>query len=257
MRRAPFTCTIAVSVAVLVTFGVAAQAVTAEATTPPSVVARLAPSHWWTADRTAADAIGTDDGRLLNGAAYGAGCTTAPDDKAFRFDGTGAEVRFNDQGGNFGRNAFTVSFFIKTSSAAHQAVLEKRRVCDANSFWGIRMTDGLIQPELMSDDLANDYTPGFQAATPIDDGAWHQVALVRSGVTVLLYIDGNVDATATTAQPSNVRNNEPLRAGMSVCVGVDGTQAFAGELDELMVFQHALNQGQIRALTSVLVRSSA
>ena len=100
----------------LVAFGAAAQAVTAQAATAPSSVARFAPSHWWTADRTIADAIGSDDGLLLNGAAYGAGRTTAPDDKAFRFNGNGGEVRFNDQGGNFGGNAFTLSFFIKTST---------------------------------------------------------------------------------------------------------------------------------------------
>jgi hypothetical protein len=116
-------------------------------------------------------------------------------DQAFHFNGNGAEYRFNDRGGNFGRRDFTLAFFIKTSSAVHQAIWEKRLVCGATSFWGFRMNgpgspNGVVQPELMADQLAHDYTPGFAGITPINDGAWHHVALVRHRRTASLYIDG-------------------------------------------------------------------
>jgi len=39
-----------------------------------------------------------------------------------------------------------------------------------------------------------------------------------------------------------------MRAGVSTCDGVDGTQPFKGELDELKIFRTALTQSQIQVL---------
>ena len=54
-------------------------------------------------------------------------------------------------GGNFDRNPFTLTFFIKTSSPLSQAIWEKRPVCNAASFWGFRMTGNLWGAELDGD----------------------------------------------------------------------------------------------------------
>jgi len=66
--------------------------------------------------------------------------------------------------------------------------------------------------------------------------------------TITLYIDGNLEATTTSATTVNVANNAAMRAGVSKCDGIDGTVAFTGELDELMIFRTALTQPQIQAL---------
>jgi hypothetical protein len=206
------------------------------------------PTHWWTADGTARDRIGTDDGQLLNGVTYTSGFSG----QAFHFNGQGSEVRFAEVGGNFGRDPFTLAFFIKTSSPAQQAILEKRPVCDAASFWGFRMTGGLWGAELMSDEFATDYTgvPGSQV--DISDGSWHHVALVRNGTTNTIYVDGANPGTAISPHPVLLSNTAPMRAGMSACTFVDGTNPYDGELDELMIFDTALRHGQINALIRFL-----
>ena len=75
-------------------------------------------------------------------------------------------------------------------------------------------------------------------------------SVTRHGVTVKLYIDGNLEATTTTPTTQYLANNAPMRAGVSTCDGIDGTHPFTGELDELMIFRSALSQPQIQALRS-------
>jgi len=43
-------------------------------------------------------------------------------------------------------------------------------------------------------------------------------------------------------------NDTPMKAGMGPCVGVDGTNPYEGDLDELMIFDQALTPEQIGAL---------
>ncbi len=204
----------------------------------------FSPSRWWPADGTADDAVGDDDGQLLNGTTFAPGLSG----QAFRFDGQGAEVRFDAIGGNFERNPFTLAFFIRTTSLGKRAIWEKRPVCDAASFWDFRLTNGVVEPALMSDEFGNDFTWGFSSGTFVGDGAWHHIALVRDGTTAIIYVDGSPVASATTPQPSLLRNDTPMRAGMSACTFVDGTLPFEGDLDELLIYDHALHRGQIQAL---------
>jgi hypothetical protein len=206
------------------------------------------PTHWWPADGTAQDLIGTDDGQLLNGAAFTSGFSG----EAFHFNGEGSEVRFDEVGGNFGRDPFTLAFFIKTTSPLQQAILEKRPVCNAASFWGFRMTGGLWGAELMSDEFGTDYTGVPGSGRDIGDGSWHHVALVRDGTNATIYVDGAPVGAATSPEPVLLANTAPMRAGMSACTFVDGTNPFDGDLDELMTFDRALNQGQITALIQFL-----
>ena len=94
--------------------------------------------------RTPRDVVGNDNGHPLRGADYGVG-VRGPGDQAFHFNGKGAEYRFNDRGGNFGRHDFTLAFFIKTRSTAHEAIWEKWLVCGKSSFWTFRM-NGPVPP---------------------------------------------------------------------------------------------------------------
>jgi|GEM_PF-5161854 len=204
------------------------------------------PAHWWRADGTAKDAVGTDDGTLVR-AGYGPG--VYGDDQAFSFAGRQAHVRFDMVGGNLGRHDFTFTFSIKTNSRRKQAIWNKRPICDAASFWDFRMSEeGLVQPELMSDRAAHDYTAGFSSTSRVNDGAWHAIALSRAGTTALLYFDGRLEDTATTPRPVNLDNHVPMRSGVDPCVGVDGTYPFTGQLDELRIYRSGLTQAQIQAL---------
>jgi hypothetical protein len=202
------------------------------------------PAHWWQAEGNAKDSVGTDNGRLV-GAGFGPG-VLGPD-QAFSFADGGQRVVFNKSGANPGRGDFTLAFDIKTTATHSQAVWEKRIACDSTGtpFWGFRMT-GTIGFELFNGTAA----VGPVSTTSINDGKWHQVVATRHLRTISLYIDGNLEATATSATTVNVTNDARMRAGVSSCDGIDGTHPFTGELDELMIFRTAFTQQQIQALGS-------
>lgn len=234
-------------VLVALTVGVLSSTVTAAPAAQSVASMAPIPTHWWPADGTARDRIGTDDGQLLNGVTYTSGLRG----QAFHFNGQGSEVRFDEVGGNFGREPFTLAFFIKTTSPVSQAIWEKRPVCNAASFWGFRMTGNLWGAELMSDEFGTDNT-GVPGAPIIADGSWHHVALVRDGTTNTIYVDGAHPGTASSPHPVLLSNTAPMRAGMSACTGIDGTNPYDGDLDELMTFNTALRQQQINALIRFL-----
>jgi hypothetical protein len=232
-------------VLVALTFGVLSSTVEEAPAAQPAPTAPR-PTHWWPADGTAQDRIGTDDGQLLNGVTYTRGFSG----RAFHFNGQGSEVQFDAVGGNFDRDPFTLAFFIKTTSPLSQAIWEKRPVCNAASFWGFRMTGNLWGAELDGDEFGTDNT-GVPGAPIIADGKWHHVALVRDGTNNTIYVDGANPGTAISPEPVQLSNTAPMRAGMSACTYVDGTNPYDGDLDELMIFDKALSPEQI----DVLIRS--
>ena len=76
------------------------------------------------------------------------------------------------------------------------------------------------------------------------------MAVTRQTTTASLYVDGQLQATTTTATTADISKATPMRAGVSTCDGVDGTVPLVGELDELMIFRVALTQSQIQTLGS-------
>ena len=240
--------TVTVSVAALAVLvipsGAGASAAPVEAPTP---------AHWWQAGGSANDTpgpgIGPDNG-TLEGAGFAPGPSGA--EQAFNFGGGGQQVVFNRVGGNRGTGAFTFAFDVKMTATPQQAVWEKRMACNTNGtpFWGFRMNGSGTLAGSIDFEYGTYPTSGYAATstTSVDDGAWHQVAVTRHGVTVNLYIDGTLEATVNSPATANVNNSAQLRAGVSTCDGVDGTHSFTGELAELMIFRSALTESQIQAL---------
>lgn len=206
------------------------------------------PAHWWQAEGNANDSVGVDNGTLV-------GVTFAPGvsgtDQAFSFGGAADQVVFNNRAGNRGTGALTFAFAIKTTATQKQAIWEKRAACDSDgtSFWGFRMlpngTVGFEAQNTVGQDVI-----GFLSTAAVNDGAWHRVAVTRHKTTASLYVDGQLQATTTTATTADVSKDTPMRAGVSTCDGVDGTNALVGQLDELMIFRAALTQSQIQTLGS-------
>ncbi len=217
--------------------------------TPSPTPAPPSPTHWWQAEGNANDSVGMDNGTLV-GVTFSPG--TYGTDQAFRFAGAADQVVFDTDGGNPGTGAFTFAFAIKaTASTQEQAIWEERAQCDSDgtSFWGFRMQpNGRVNFEAQNT-VGQDYVDLGSTAV-VNDGAWHRVAVTRQTTTASLYVDGQLQATSTTATTADITKRTPMRAGVSTCDGIDGTNALVGQLDELMIFGVALTQSQIQALGS-------
>ena len=210
---------------------------------PPS------PAHWWQAEGNANDSVGTDNGTLV-GVTFGPGVHGT--DQAFSFGGADDQVVFNTANGNPGTGDFTYAFAIKATAATQeQAIWEKRAQCDSDgtSFWGFRMQpNGRVSFEAQNT-VGQDYM-NLGSKAVVDDGAWHWVAVTRRTTMASLYVDGQLQSMTTTTTTADISKSTPMRAGVSTCDGIDGTTAFVGQLDELMIFRVALTQSQIQTLGS-------
>jgi len=99
---------------------------------------------------------------------------------------------------------------------------------------------------MMSDTLRNDYIV-LVSRRAVNDGFLHHVALVRKGRNAAFYIDGVLDvSTNSSGGITRINNTANLVAGRSVCVGIDGTSPFTGQLDELAIYDQALDSCEIR-----------
>jgi len=85
----------------------------------------------------------------------------------------------------------------------------------------------------------------------INDGAWHHIAFAREGSTVRLYIDGVLLDSGTFPVGSlDIRPGGMVLGQDQDCVGgcFDPNQAFDGLIDELEIFNRALEAWEIQAI---------
>ncbi|MBI3760854.1 MAG: LamG domain-containing protein [Chloroflexi bacterium] len=212
---------------------------------------------WWPAEGNANDINDGNNGSLLGGTTFVPGKVG----QAFHFDGVDDYVHVPDSANlNPGYSDFTVDFWMRTTytgTSTYEKFLDlvgKRDICTYSSFWNIRLTgDGTIWTE-----VDNGPPPDWFASlgsTHVNDGEWHQIAFVRAGTMVTLYIDGNVEVAYSTDSRAlgsalNIANGTPLRFGYGPCVGDDPVHNgyFVGDLDEIEYFSQALTQAEIQAI---------
>jgi hypothetical protein len=216
---------------------------------------------WWPANGNANDIVGTNNGVIpdTNEVSFGPGEVG----EAFVFSGVasgtaGNEVDFGTNAGNFGTNDVTIDFWIKMPSNAPgaYAVLGKLPRCGDPiiNFWHLRIGPVNWTPLPLPGQLA--FAIGnngivlchLQSSNTVNDGMFHHVAIVRHGVSYSDYIDGSLDSSATASGMADINNSAIMRAGNSDCVGVDNTQPFVGELDELVLWDRALSPSEIAAI---------
>ncbi|MEI6822753.1 MAG: LamG-like jellyroll fold domain-containing protein, partial [Bacteroidota bacterium] len=79
--------------------------------------------------------------------------------------------------------------------------------------------------------------------TAINNNAWHNVAIVKSGSTVTIYVDGVSNGSNTDSRTPNVNI---LEIGNYMKMGVTQTNAFfKGNIDEVRIWNTALSSSQL------------
>ncbi|MAE65735.1 MAG: hypothetical protein CMJ18_15810, partial [Phycisphaeraceae bacterium] len=167
---------------------------------------------------------------------------------ALEFDGDDDLVAFSDALGNFGSADFTVAFFVRAQAdGVTRYLLGKRGTCGHSSFWNIGYNGtGTVFVEL-DPDVSGSLYHAFGTQSVVADGAWHHVALVRSGATASLYVDGDLDTQSVGAGTANLDNTAPLLLADNVCVGQNGTERAAGQIDELRLWNEVRTEPQIES----------
>ena len=176
-------------------------------------------------------------------------------DQAMSFDGVddylnvpmGVLEGFNV--GNFRKDDFTISLWMKTATPRIEGVIGKRIHCTGgHNFWDFRINSiHTMQVEMYEDNNILNRT-NISGRRILNDGLWHQLVLTRQGTTVSLFLDGKQDLSTTYGHTANLFNAADVWIGRSQCSnGSDGTRYYTGLLDEIRVYGRALSCQEIRA----------
>jgi sialidase-1 len=85
-------------------------------------------------------------------------------------------------------------------------------------------------------------------STAFGDGDWHELALVRSGDSLLLYVDGALAGSSPMPPGALTRSDGWAQDGLRLGSNFDGTGGFTGALDDVRVFRSALTPAEITDL---------
>ncbi|OYU97296.1 MAG: hypothetical protein CFE21_03105 [Bacteroidetes bacterium B1(2017)] len=165
-----------------------------------------------------------------------------PPGNAMSFDGVNDRLKLNDPNvGNFYENNFTVEFWMKTYANAGYLVT-KRDQCGHGSFFNINYNTNGINLEVDQDAGGTNYLAMY-GTTPVNDGRWHHVAIVREGINYKIYLDGVVNASQNTRGVTWIGNGNPIDIGARYCHDMP----FNGSMDELRIWSVARTKDQINA----------
>jgi hypothetical protein len=184
------------------------------------------PAHQWAFDEadgtTALDSWGNVNGTLSPTAKR-----VSPgnfSDKAVQIDGSdGSFINLGKNVGQFGTSDFTVSFWVNTrETLRYFDLIGNRTSVSHGNFFIIRMTgiheiraQGTVFCELDEDGYGKNYV-AVAGKSGLNDGQWHNIAVVRQGTKLSIYIDGVLTDSKTSAGVTNIANGNDFRIGRSM-----------------------------------------
>jgi hypothetical protein len=151
--------------------------------------------------------------------------------------------------------SFSIAGWAKASSIAGAAVFGRR---DANNDGYALLADnnencGATNKLILTIGHIDSFFTGWCGATDIQVGRWYHVAGVYNATaqTMKVYVDGVDDGGSICAGCGQGIGSSFPSAGVGSAIGADGgntTFDFAGALDDIRVYNHALSAGEIKRL---------
>jgi len=165
--------------------------------------------------------------------------------KALNFDGSDDYVAISDATGlgDFGTGNFTVSCrFMTTADGVNGILVGKRNSVAAASFFTLKINAENKIVFSIHDGTNSLWGDGTRT---VNDGKWHHVAAVRTGVNVKVYLDGDMDIDTDGSVTINIDNDADLTIGAKFA-GATLTEPFNGQIDEVRIWSTMRTPDQIR-----------
>ncbi|MBE9070155.1 LamG domain-containing protein, partial [Leptolyngbya cf. ectocarpi LEGE 11479] len=221
--------------------------------------------HWQFNERqgtTTVDAVSGDQSRLSKATLKGHGRIG----NAIHLVGGNAHVNLGKEVGQFGTSDFTVAFGMRSLGlpSIPKGALKGRRkggkvivnfkkllseldiigdqvMQGHGNFFSVRLMQGRIFFHVDENSKAKHYVK--VATKPLSMGTWFHVAVVRQGRTIKIYIDGVLEAEATSKTGvANINNNADVRLGRSRRLTPKA------QYEDLRIYHTALSDAEIKAL---------
>jgi len=162
------------------------------------------------------------------------------------FDGSDDNIAVSHDASLNTDPAITVEAWVKPGSFS--GGIQNRGIVDKgcpHTFWGSTAADGWtlgFDKNNMKPTIALDgYTSRFTASSTLSTGEWAHIAMTVGGGTLNIYINGNLDKSAS-ASPTNLDTSLDLWIGNVRC---STSREFGGTIDEVAIYSRALNQSEI------------
>lgn len=204
----------------------------------------------WKADGNAKDSIGGNNGDLMNGAAFDRGVIG----RAFSFNGNKQYVEVPGNPAISPTGPFTAMAwvkYVKLIGSRGGAVLAKGVDAEAAIDWAMTVCNNhKLRPHA---NVGNSWVY-FDCATTLKPGVWYHVALVYDGASVKGFVNGALDGSQAvsgelqaTDSSLKIGSYAPVNGTMSKCF-------FAGDIDEVALFNRALSGSEIQSIYKAGVR---
>lgn len=189
---------------------------------------------WWRAEGDATDMAGGHNGTLGGDVTFVSGVAG----QAFRFDGDGDGVAIGNPP-ELQLQDFTVSGWVRRANSV--------QVSNASIYgeilgygWGGYVFGFLPDGTLFLSKYGIDYVASLAAITDTD---WHHVAVTKTGISISFYIDGQLDSNPAYTTFFEFFTDLDIGA-----VNATFDASFWGDIDELQVYDAALNGAEISFL---------
>ena len=191
----------------------------------------------------------TDVSGNYNGTASNVTYGTGVFGQAGVFNGSNSEITISSTSTspvNFSDKNYTISAWIKTTQTTtnvYGSLLTKYGSIDDNRSFGVffRGSDGKV----IFLERATGATEETISNASVNDGAWHNIVVVKTSNTKLIYIDGSLDVSKNTTFTPNSGSSEPLRIGST---GGTTNNRINGSIDQVRIFNEALEPLEVEAL---------
>jgi hypothetical protein len=207
------------------------------------------PASYWkldeTAGTTATDTIGAANGTYTNGPLLNQPSGVKDANTAVSFDGSNDSVQAGNVYGYSGSSSFSVEFWLNTD--APSATLWRRVISKEGTGgkgWDVYLAPTSYPPaNQLSLERWNvgGTSNAVGTVAGLLAGTWYHVVLSYDGSTMRLYLNGTLNAQASSALVE-VSNTGPLVIGGSS----DGTNFYSGLLDEVAIYPTVLSAQQVQ-----------
>ncbi len=150
----------------------------------------------------------------------------------------------------FNTTDFTVSFYIKplSKSIFRESLLAKRSLCDDNNMLDLQWNP--MHNEVLVDFHENEHKAFTYLDTEVEGVGWYHIAIVRNGINAFTYVNGQLRQHSRRCSGVDIGNDALLNFGNSPCVRGGSTRRFKGVVDELRIYDKALDEAEIMQLYS-------
>lgn len=206
--------------------------------TEPAVAPAETPIAYWRLEGSAADSSGFDQETIHHQVSFPQG--TPPGVAGIRVAQFNGSSSYISSEVDVSETAYTISLWFKTNQASVGLFSVVDRDLGENHNRHLYLTNGNLAARIWNNEVIR--TNGLNLA----DGQWHHVAHVY-GPSVggqRLYVDGVLAASGTKS-----RSDFDWQQRVNIGYSADASRPyFAGQMDEIAIWNQALNTAQIQAL---------